>query len=248
MRIAILSDIHANIWALESVLNDANQQSVDAFINLGDILYGPLAPKATYDLLQIYPFYTIQGNQDRYIYEADNALIKANKTLKYIVSNLGNTPIKWLKNLPKTLEIDDLFLCHGCPDDDMAYLLEDISTGSPRLKRIDDIISIADQCSQSVILCGHTHIPRSIELPNGKLIINPGSVGLPAYTDDLPIYHHMATFSPMAKYCIITKIAPNRWCVENRQVAYPHQEAVFCAIKLERYDWANWLNSGQNDG
>ena len=248
MRIAILSDIHANVWALESVLDDATQHSVDAFINLGDILYGPLEPKKTYDLLQNYPFYTIQGNQDRYIYEANNSLINANKTLKFIVSDLGDTPIQWLKNLPKTLEIDDLFLCHGCPNDDMAYLLEDVYTGSPRLKNIDDIVSISDQCSQSVILCGHTHIPRTVELPNGKLIINPGSVGLPAYTDDLPIYHHMATFSPLAKYCIITKTDPDKWCVEHRQVAYPFQEAVLCATKLERYDWATWLNYGHNDG
>ena len=52
MKIAILADIHSNVFALEAVLADAKSKNVDILINLGDILYGPIAPKATYELLK----------------------------------------------------------------------------------------------------------------------------------------------------------------------------------------------------
>ena len=52
MRYAVISDIHANVWALEAVLNDIERHSVDAILQLGDVLYGPLAPQATYACLQ----------------------------------------------------------------------------------------------------------------------------------------------------------------------------------------------------
>ena len=51
MRIAVLSDIHSNVFALEAVINDAKQRGAEKMFNLGDIVYGPVAPKATYALL-----------------------------------------------------------------------------------------------------------------------------------------------------------------------------------------------------
>lgn len=54
---------------------------------------------------------------------------------------------------------------------------------------------------QKIIVCGHTHIPRVVYLANGKIIINPGSVGLPAYKDELPVMHKMESGTPHAKIC-----------------------------------------------
>ena len=71
MKIAILSDIHSNVYALEAVISDAQSRAIDLMINLGDILYGPIAPKATFDLLMKHDFVTICGNQDRQIFEAN---------------------------------------------------------------------------------------------------------------------------------------------------------------------------------
>ena len=63
-RLAILADIHANVWALDAVLKHAKQRGLDAFVNLGDTLYGPLKPHATYErLLHENVLATIQGNQ-----------------------------------------------------------------------------------------------------------------------------------------------------------------------------------------
>ncbi len=66
-KFAVLSDIHSNVWALEAALEDVRKRGVDGIFNLGDILYGPLAPGLTFDLLQAEEVITIKGNQDRQI-------------------------------------------------------------------------------------------------------------------------------------------------------------------------------------
>jgi len=65
MKLAILSDIHANIWALEAVLADIRKQGVDLIVNAGDILSAPLEPAATADLLIPLQLPTIRGNHER---------------------------------------------------------------------------------------------------------------------------------------------------------------------------------------
>lgn len=89
-RFAVLSDIHGNVWALEAILSHARSKGADRFINLGDTLYGPLAPRATYDRLQSENIITIRGNQDRQIYEATQDEIAANPTLQFILADLGD--------------------------------------------------------------------------------------------------------------------------------------------------------------
>ena len=61
-----------------------------------------------------------------------------------------------------------------------------------------------------LILCGHTHLPRVVALSSGQLVVNPGSVGLPAYADDAPVAHAMQTFSPHASYAILES-GPSGW-------------------------------------
>ena len=84
-KFAILSDIHSNIYALKAVVEDARLKGIDTFINLGDILYGPIAPKETYEYLLEQNFITISGNQDRQIYEASKSEIDSNPTMKFIL-------------------------------------------------------------------------------------------------------------------------------------------------------------------
>ena len=133
-RLAILADIHANIWALEAVLAHANNRDVDAFVNLGDTLYGPLKPHATYErLLDENVLLTIQGNQDRLIHEASERDLACIPTLAYVIRDLGEEPIHWLSSLPKTAMLgDDLFLCHGTPTSDTAAAAVVDWTSTPR--------------------------------------------------------------------------------------------------------------------
>ena len=90
MRYAVISDIHANVWALEAVLNDIERHGVDAILQLGDVLYGPLAPQATYACLQAasIPVLHIKGNQDDEIVQA--AITGASQAaMDYVLDDLS---------------------------------------------------------------------------------------------------------------------------------------------------------------
>ena len=245
-RLAILADIHANVWALEAVLGHASNRGVDGFVNLGDTLYGPLKPQATYQrLLQENVLVTIQGNQDRLIYEASERDLASIPTLAYVIRDLGEEPIHWLSSLPKTAALgNDIFLCHGTPGSDMIYLLEDIMEGLPEVRSEGAIRELLHGVHQPVVLCGHTHIPRVVELANGQLVVNPGSVGVPAYDDIDPVRYRMQTFSPHACYGILEKNSAG-WNVSLERVAYDHQAAAQYARTLGRDDWAQGIATGR---
>ncbi len=245
MKLGVISDIHGNAYALEAVLEYLDKQDVDTIVNLGDIFYGPIAPRATYDLLQQHDIVTIRGNQDRLIYEAQEDEIAENPTLKMVIDELKGAPFDWLTSLPAELQRDeDIYLCHGGPGDDMMYLLEDIKRGQPEVRSEAEIVSRLGGQNSPVILCGHTHIPRSVTLTAGSLIVNPGSVGLPAYCDDLPVPHKMENYCPHGSCAVIEKISRG-WMVQHNKVPYDVEAAVKKCHKLNRADWAHFLETGR---
>src|ERR1700694_3366479 len=233
LRIALVADIHANVWALEAVLADIKKKRVDTIFNLGDILYGPLKPRATYERLQtLGDLLTIRGNQDRQIYDATEQERRQNPTLDYVIKDLGEEPIQWLATLPPTAIFEgEIFLCHGTPASDETYLLEDVASGRPMLRPDPEILRLVRNVRHPVIVCGHTHIPRLVSLANGQIIVNPGSAGLPAYSDDAPVQHAMETYSPHASYTILTKTG-SAWDVCFQNVAYDYEPASQCAASL----------------
>ncbi|MGP9689062.1 metallophosphoesterase family protein [Psychrobacter sp. AOP22-C1-C5] len=249
--IAAISDIHSNVFALEAVLADIRHRNVNQIVNLGDILYGPIAPKATYDLLMTHQedIITISGNQDRQIYEATTADLIGNSTLSFIVEDLPIKAIEWMRSLPFDCQLNEnVYLCHGSPTDDMIYLLEDIVTGAPAVRSDADILTLLNGIDSAVVICGHTHIPRTVTLSSGQTIINTGSVGYPAYEDDLPIVHKMQTYSPHANYALIKCIETKqgkRWQTEHIKVTYDHELAAKLALKNGREDWAFALKTGR---
>ncbi|MDO4693121.1 MAG: hypothetical protein Q4A62_00620 [Eikenella sp.] len=89
--------------------------------------------------------------------------------------------------------------------------------------------------------CGHTHIPRSLHV-DGCQIVNPGSVGLPAYDDDqLP--HRVENGSPHARYALVAQAAEG-WTVALHSVPYDHPAAAAKAQQENRPDWAHALQYG----
>ncbi|MFI5143484.1 MAG: metallophosphoesterase family protein [Thermoanaerobaculales bacterium] len=244
MRIGLLADMHANRWALEAVVNDAEGRRIDRWLNLGDVLYGPLAPLETFRLLEQINASTIQGNEDRRVYQATEAQVATNPTLAFVVRDLGPAPIAWLRSLPRTIDADGIFACHGTPSDDTIYLLEDISSGWPRVRTEAEIVALLGGVKRPLVVCGHTHLARALRLAGGQLTVNPGSVGLPAYDDDQPSYHRMETYSPDASYAIVER-RDGAWRVEQYRVPYDHEAAVQQARRLGRADWAEWLSTGR---
>ncbi len=246
MKIAILSDIHSNVFALKAVLADAYAQGAEKMLNLGDIVYGPIAPRETYELLQKHDFITIRGNQDRQIYEANSAATD-NPTMRFVLDDLGDEPVAWLRSLPFDCRLSTaIYLCHGSPSDDLEYLLEDVSSGRPCVRSDGDILARLSGESSEIILCGHSHIPRSVQVSTGQLLINPGSVGLPAYTDDAPTRHSMENFSPHATYAIIEK-STYGWTAQIIKVPYDFRKAALLAEENQRKDWEWYLSSGRGD-
>lgn len=246
MRIAALSDIHSNVYALEAVLADIRKRRVDIIVNLGDILYGPIAPRETYDLLMAHSrIITIRGNQDRQIYQATEKEITSNPTMAFIIDELGTEPLKWMSQLPFSHQLNDaVFLCHGSPDNDLVYLLENIENGYAQLRNDEEIVKLLNSQQSDVILCGHTHTPRAVYTSTRQLIVNPGSVGLPAYTDDEPVIHSMENYSPYASYAIIER-EQGQWNTQHIKVTYDYEKAAKDALKRGRNDWAHFLTTGR---
>src|SRR5437763_14229039 len=127
-KLGVIADIHGNALALEAVLRNAELRGVTRFVNLGDILYGPLQPLRTYRILQrMNVVASITGNQDRQTFEVAGNDLRTNQTPAFVTASLGSEPIAWLRSLPPTVVMDGrVFLCHGTPTSDTTYLLEDV--------------------------------------------------------------------------------------------------------------------------
>ena len=184
----------------------------------------------------------ILGNHDRnFINQNPN---EQGLSDSYAFHSLNKNEKKWLTSLPSNLEIlNGLFLFHGTPSNDEIYLLETIENGRARLATQSEIMKRLGELKLKDMLCGHSHIPRIVELPRSRTIVNPGSVGLPAYDDEISEYHIMETGSPHARYAIL-EYQNNILSVEMISVSYDHQSAVKQALKDKRLDWAQGLQSG----
>ncbi|MBN1182458.1 MAG: metallophosphoesterase family protein [Bacteroidales bacterium] len=241
--IAILSDIHGNSWALQAVINDIEKRGIKKIIDLGDSIYGPLDPVGTYQLLIKQNIKSILGNQDRLIIENWDKP-KTNATLAYVISQINEEIKEWLSGMPSTRSVGQkFFACHGTPYNDEEYLLTKVDNKGIKTRHGHDIHSDTLSISQNIILCGHDHTPKTISIKEGKIIVNPGSVGLQAYDEDLPAKHSIQTFNPFAKYCII-EYDDKSSIIEHISVAYDFELAAQKAEKNGRHDWAKWIRTG----
>ncbi len=245
-ELGVIADIHGNALALQAVVEHAHERGVERFVNLGDILYGPLQPLATYNILQqMNVVATIAGNEDRRVFAATPEEISTDLTLAFVIEQLGPGPSAWLRSLPATAAVDDdFFLCHGTPASDTTYLLEDVSRGTPTVRDEQAILRLLEKVRQPTVLCGHSHLPRLVRLAGGQMIVNPGSVGLPAYSDDAPLVHVMETHASHASYATVRK-GQSGWDVCFHRVDYPWDLAAKQALERNRTDWAHAIATGR---
>ncbi|MCV9997475.1 metallophosphatase family protein [Pararhizobium sp. YC-54] len=246
MKIAVIADIHGNDLALEAVLADIAAQGIDDVINLGDHLSGPMNAARTADILMARNFPSIRGNHDRWLVSLKPAEMGQSDRMAH--AELQPQHLDWLRALPPTLvHRQELFLCHATPQDDLSYWLEDLTAdGVVHMSGRKRIEGFAEGIDFPVILCGHTHIPRAVRLSDGRLVVNPGSVGCPGYDDDEPVFHKVETGSPDASYAVLEKVK-GRWNVTFRRVSYDHMAMSNLARKRGRDGWANALATGWVD-
>ncbi|MBO5346697.1 MAG: metallophosphoesterase family protein, partial [Lachnospiraceae bacterium] len=188
MKLAVMSDIHGNYIALQKCLEFALSQSVENFLFLGDY-HGELAyPQRTMDILyalrEKYSCYFIRGNKEDYWksykqcgekgWEYQNS---TTGSLLYTYENLTETDFAFLTTLPavQTIAFPNLpaiTACHGSPRKANEKMLPGVTA----------TYDLMEQDTNSLILCGHTHVQGEIE-HTGKRLLNPGSVGVPLHSD-----------------------------------------------------------------
>jgi diadenosine tetraphosphatase ApaH/serine/threonine PP2A family protein phosphatase len=208
-------------------------------VNLGDILSGPLWPRETADYLMARDWITIAGNHERQLLNDPPERIGPSD--RYAREALDQRHLEWLRSLPATWELSaDVFLCHGTPQSDLVYFLEEVENGGTRAATRDEARERAGGRGERLILCGHSHVARAVELGDGRSVANPGSVGLQAYESDHPRPHVVENGSPLARYGILDGV--DLTIVE---VAYDHESAAMRAERNNRRDWAVALRTGR---
>jgi len=240
--IAVLSDVHGNARALEAVVEDLRGEGIEDVINLGDSLYGPFDPRPVADLLLAAGWPTVSGNEDRCLIESEG--LAASATARFTRARLASEHVAWLERLPSILRQEDVLAFHGSPSEDTAYLLSrPDGRGGIRAATADEISRALPGASERLVLCGHDHLPRTVRLELGRTIINPGSVGCPAYTDAHPVPHAVENGSPHAHYAIV-RIEQERIEVARRSVDYDWDAAAREAEANGFSDWAYWIATG----
>ena len=240
MRWGVVSDIHGNLPALEAVL--AHAGALDGWLNLGDIVSGPLWPRETAALLMALDWPTIAGNHERQLLTFERARMGASDA--YAADAITPGQRRWLAALPATMAPAGGLLCvHGAPGDDLQYLLETVTPQGARAATPAEVAQRLAGVAAPLLLCGHTHVPRDLAVGSTR-IANPGSVGLQAYDDDHPWPHVIENGSPQARYAVIES-TPAGWQLQLRAADYDFEPAARRAEANGRGDWADALRTGR---
>lgn len=242
MRIALVSDIHGNLPALEAVAAAIRRRGADRVVNLGDNLSGPLLPRETAQWLMASDWLSLAGNHERQVLQLRPG--RGGASDEYAHAQLTEAEFAWIRSLTHTLRLDDdILLCHGSPRSDHEYLLETLDGHLVRLATPAEIAErVGEHRAVPVIACGHTHVPRAVRC-GGQLLVNPGSVGLQAYSDDHPVRHVVQGGSPDARYALIT-LNGGQWHTEHIAVPYAHEGVARLAEQRGRREWAHALRTG----
>ena len=226
MRYLILTDIHANLEALDACLDDARHRGFDATLVLGDLVGYGGDPNAVVDRVRaLNPTSLVRGNHDKVacgIEQAEGFNAVARSAAKWTLDVLTVEHREWLAALPEGPHVVDelVEICHGSPYDEDAYIFDEL-----------DAVRALRVSTRPLCLFGHTHFPVTFELASdglttegpssaaetrlelragSKYLINPGSVGQPRDGD------------PRAAYAIVDTEDP---CIELIRLKYPVEEA-----------------------
>lgn len=185
MKIAVISDIHANIYALMTVLSDIDSEKVDTIVCLGDLVgYGP-HPNEVISTIRRRNILCLKGNYDSSVVDNEFSFIRENPinsfSMPWAVNELREENRIFLNNLPSTISLSiadkNILFVHGSPNKINEYLLQD---GKNTYETMNSL-------KEDILVCAHTHLPCAKEFGN-KLLINCGSVGKPKIGRPNPTY------------------------------------------------------------
>jgi len=243
MRLAILSDIHGNLAALKAVAADLAARGVDEVVNLGDSLSGPLLPLETAHFLMAQGWTHLAGNHERQLLTLEPAARGPSDA--YAHSQLTHAELAWLETLHPTARLGpEILLCHGTPGSDVEPFLDTVEPGGTvrPASRAEVAWRLGGERA-TLVACGHTHLPHCVRGPQGELLVNPGSVGLPAYEDQHPWPHVVETGSPDARYAVVERRA-GVWSCALLAVPYDVRPMAALAAQRGRPEWERALRTG----
>lgn len=176
MKIAVISDIHANIYALMTAFHQIDDDKIDTIICLGDLVgYGP-HPNEVVSAIRRRNILCIKGNYDSSVVDNEFSYIRETPlnsfSLPWTVNELREENREYIKNLPNQISLNiagkDILFVHGSPNKVNEYLLQDDENTAEVMKNL----------KEDILICAHTHIPCGKHFDD-KLLINCGSVGKP---------------------------------------------------------------------
>lgn len=184
MKIAVLSDIHGNHIALKKCMEEIQKRGIKNIVFLGDYIgelaYPQKTMKLLYEIAQRYECTFLRGNKEDYWLErksGGNSVWKEKDSttgmLYYAYKHLTDNDLKFFSDLPYVQIIQHLNFPAIA-----AYHGSHNKEGIKFTPNTENSKNLFDDTDASVILCGHTHI-RKIVLENGRILLNPGSVGMP---------------------------------------------------------------------
>ena len=242
MRIAVLSDIHGNLLALEAVVRHLRSRAVDAVVNLGDSLSGPLLPRETAQFLMAQGWSTIAGNHERQVLTQPPG--QWGRSDAYTRAQLSDRELDWLAAQPPAMHFSpEVLLCHGTPESDLEPLLETFDPPRSRAATAGEVDRRLGSAGSAVVLCGHSHVPRAVRARSGQLVVNPGSVGLPAFEGPESGGAVVETGSPDARYAIVEQRG-GKWIASLLAIPYDNHAMADLAAQRGRPEWESALRTG----
>jgi predicted phosphodiesterase len=205
MRIAILSDIHGNVHALNRCLDDlASRGGAEVIVAAGDLCLDGPKPKRVLERLAEIGARCLRGNTDRMIGEGDfehydEADVRA---IQWVRKQIGERWTTWLRDLPPQLAFGDdedgLLVCHANPKSDDQHVWPDADDWT--LERFFGDVR------QRTVAFGHLHLPY-VRVWRGRTLTDVASAGLPKDGD------------PRAHYAILSKRSGG-WEIQSRRVVF----------------------------
>jgi diadenosine tetraphosphatase ApaH/serine/threonine PP2A family protein phosphatase len=198
MRYAILADIHGNLDAFQSVLQDiAGRGGVDELWCLGDIVgYGP-EPSACLALLRQYPHICVAGNHDwAAVGKIDTADFNpdAADACRWTAGQLSAADREYLQELPLTVTRGEFTLAHGSPRDPLYEYIFSAVSAAGNFQSFGTTHCLVGHThvpavfTDSEVVCLKASLPPVLQLGGGRLIVNPGGVGQPRDGDPRASY------------------------------------------------------------
>lgn len=193
MRVAVLGDLHGNIFGLQAVLADMRSQAPDSMVVMGDLVYKFPWGAQVVDLLRSLPCRCILGNAELYLMLWQTRLWPdhwnmplACDLVQWERERLGSDRLAWLAGLPEHVafsggRLEDLLIVHGVPGNPFLPFLacpgDDVSPWVQSEGRVRQLLGNADA---DMVICGHTHTPllRPVSRAAGgsTMLVNPGAL------------------------------------------------------------------------